>query len=93
MLSPNQGMHKVVNDLAQSHVGVSCYLEFNEPGVIAKASIAKPVNEVIGAAFLGNECYGNTRLRKESNDVSIESGEGSRDVNSHRRQLKDLLLC
>jgi hypothetical protein len=60
-------MHEVVNDLAQSHVFVSRYLEFDEPSVIAKAGIAKPVNEVIGAAFLGNECYGNARLRIESN--------------------------
>jgi len=44
--------------------------------VIGKASIAKPVNEVIGAAFLGNEGYGDTRLRRELNNISIESGEG-----------------
>ncbi len=79
-------MNKVVNDLAQSHVGVSSYLEFDEPSVISKASIAKPVNEVIGAAFLGNEGYGNTGLRRESNDINIKSGEGRRDANSHQRQ-------
>jgi hypothetical protein len=56
-------MHKVVNDRAQSHVGVSSYLELDEPGVISKATISKPVNEVIGAAFLRNDGYGNTRLR------------------------------
>jgi hypothetical protein len=33
-------MHKVVNDRAQSRVGVSSYLEFNEPGVVSKATIA-----------------------------------------------------
>lgn len=59
-------MDKVVNDLAQSlslvTVGFSSYLEFDEPSVISKASIAKPVYEVIGAAFLGDEGYGNTRL-------------------------------
>jgi hypothetical protein len=64
-------MHKVVNDLAQSYVGVSSYLEFDKPRVISKASIAKPVYEVIGAAFLGNEGYGNTGLRRESNNISI----------------------
>jgi len=56
-------MHKVVNDRAQSHVGFSSYLELDEPSVINKASIAQPVNEVIGAAFLRNEGYDNTRLR------------------------------
>jgi hypothetical protein len=60
-------VHKVINDRAQSDVGFSSYLEFDEPSVISKASIAKPVNEVIGAAFLGNEGYGNTRLRRELN--------------------------
>jgi hypothetical protein len=69
-------VHKVVNDRAQSHVGVSSYLEFDEPSVISKASIAKPVNEVVGAAFLGYKGYGNTGLRRESNNISIESGEG-----------------
>jgi len=57
-------MHEVVNDLSQSHVGVSSYFEFDKPSMIGKASIAKPVNEVIRAAFLGNEGYGNTRLRR-----------------------------
>jgi hypothetical protein len=79
-------MHKVINDRAQSQIGVSSDLEFDEPSVISKASIAKPVNEVIGAAFLGNEGYSNTRLRRESNSISIESGEGRRDANSHQRQ-------
>jgi hypothetical protein len=79
-------MHKVVNDRAQSHVSVSSYLEFDEPSVISKASIANPVNEVIGAAFLGNDGYGNTRLRRESNHISIESGEGRRDADSHQRR-------
>jgi hypothetical protein len=55
MLSPNKGMHDIVNDRAQSHVLVSNFLEFTEPSVIAKASIAKPINKVIGAAFLWNE--------------------------------------
>ena len=86
MLSPNQDMHKVVNDRAQSHIGVSSYLEFDKPSVISKASIAKPVNKEIGAAFLGNEGYSNTRLRKESNSISIERKEGRRDANSHQRQ-------
>jgi len=81
-------MHRVVNDRAQSDVGVSGNLEFDEPSVIGEASIAKPVDEEIGAAFLGNEGKGNTRLRRESNDISIDSGEGGRrgDANSHRRQ-------
>ena len=57
-------MHKVVNDRAQSDVGVSGNLEFDEPSVIGEASIAKPVDEEIGAAFLGNEGKGNTRLRR-----------------------------
>jgi hypothetical protein len=85
-------VHKVVNDRAQSHVGVSSYLEFDEPSVITKASIAKPVNEVIGAAFLGNEGYGNTRLRREPKNMSIKSGEGTRDAILHQRQWKVLLL-
>jgi len=79
-------VHKVVNDGAQGHVGVSSYLEFDEPSVVSKASIAKPVNEVIGAAFLGNEGYGDTRLRRESNYISTENGEGRRDANSHQLQ-------
>jgi hypothetical protein len=69
-------MYKVVNDLAQSHFGVSSYLEFDEPSVITEASIAKPVYEVIGAAFLGNEGYGDTRLRRESNNISIREWGG-----------------
>jgi len=79
-------VHKVVNDRAQSHVGVSSYLEFDEPSVISKASIAKPINEVIGAAILRNEGDGNTRLRRESNNINIESREERREANSHQRQ-------
>ncbi len=78
-------MHKVVNVRAQSHIGVTSDLEFDEPSVISKASIAKPINEVIRAAFLGKEGYGDTRLRRESNTISIESGEEGCDKNS--RQL------
>jgi hypothetical protein len=79
-------MHKVVSDRAQSYVGVPSYLKFGKPSVISKATIPKPVNEVIGATFLGNDGYGNTRLRRKSNNISTESGEGRRDANSHQRQ-------
>ena len=44
-----------------------CFLlEFDEPSVISKAIIAKPIDEEIRAAFLWNECYGNTRLSRGS---------------------------
>jgi len=56
-------MDEVVNDRAQSHVGVSSHLKLDEPGVISKAAIAKPVYEIIRVAFLGDDGYGNTRLR------------------------------
>jgi hypothetical protein len=57
-------MHKVVDDPAQSYIGVASYLEFDEPSVITKARIAEPVDEVVWATFFGQEGYGDTRLRK-----------------------------
>jgi len=54
------------------------------PSVISNASIAKPINEVIRTVFLGKEGYGNTRLRREPNSISIESGEEGCDKNSHQ---------
>ena len=54
------------------------------PSVISNASIAKPINEVIRTVFLGKEGYDDTRLRRESNTISIESGEGGFDENPHQ---------
>jgi len=41
-----------------------------------QGSIAKPVNEVIGAAFLGMRVMGDHQAEKRVNNISIESGEG-----------------
>jgi hypothetical protein len=66
MLRPEEDMHKVVHDIAQSDVGVASYLEFGEPSVISKTSVTQPVNEVVGTAFLRNEGYDDSGLRKEA---------------------------
>jgi hypothetical protein len=58
-------MHNVVHERAQSHIGVSSYLEFGDPGVISKASITEPVDKVIGATLFGNESYSDTRLKRK----------------------------
>ena len=71
MLRPNEDMHRIVHDIAQSDVGVASYLEFGKPSVISKASIAEPIDEVVGAAFLWNEGYDDARLREKAN-ISIE---------------------
>jgi hypothetical protein len=89
VLSPNQRVYKVVDDRAQSDVLVSGLLELDEPRVIAKASIAKPVNEVIGAAFLRNEGYGDTglrrRRRRRERERAWSASRGGEDVTRRRR--------
>jgi hypothetical protein len=91
-------MHKVVDKRAQGHIGVTGYLEFNEPCVIYKASITEPVDEVVRATFFGNEGYGDTRLRRKQTTLALRTGRKVRRVHigSNRRScylIEQNVLC
>jgi hypothetical protein len=72
VLSPNENIHEVVNNVAEGDIGVASYLEFSEPSVISEASIAEPVDQIVGAAFLWDKSYHNARLEKVEISIIIE---------------------
>jgi hypothetical protein len=55
-------MHKVVHDVAEDGISITSHLEFVDESVIIEASIAEPVNQIVGATFLWQEGYNDTGL-------------------------------